>query len=62
VFFVVITPPSPEVIVFNGCKEKVEISACLQEPILNNLLLYLYSDPSAWHASSIRKKLYFTEI
>ena len=36
-------PPSPDVIVFNGCKENVEISACLQEPTFKNLFLYLYS-------------------
>ena len=33
---VVTTPPSPDVIVFNGCKEKVDISACLHEPTLKN--------------------------
>ena len=26
-------PPSPVVIVLRGCKEKVDISECLQEPI-----------------------------
>ena len=47
ILLVVITPPSPDVMVFNGCKEKVEISACLHEPTLINFLLYLYSEPSA---------------
>ena len=37
--FVVTKPPSPEVIDFSGCNEKVEISACLHDPMLNDLLL-----------------------
>jgi hypothetical protein len=36
---VVISPPSPEVIVLTGCKEKAEISENLQEPIGKNLSL-----------------------
>ena len=52
-------PPSPVVIVFNGCNEKVETSACLHEPILKKFFLYLYSAPRAWHASSIIENLYF---
>ena len=30
---VVTTPPSPDVMVFTGCNEKVEISECLHDPI-----------------------------
>ena len=37
--FVVTKPPSAEVIVLTGCKEKVEISECLQHPIDKYLLL-----------------------
>ena len=44
---VVTIPPSPDVMDFNGCNEKVEISECLQQPILNVFFLYLYSDPRA---------------
>ena len=56
---VVTIPPSPEVIDFNGWREKVETSECLHEPILIYLFLCLYSAPKAWQESSIIKKLYF---
>ena len=57
--FVVTTPPSPVVILFRGCKEKVEISECLQDPIFILEFLKKYSAPKAWQASSTIKHLYF---
>ena len=56
--FVEIIPPSPEVMVLTGWSENVQMSECLQEPTFKYLLLNLYSEPRAWQASSIIKKLY----
>ena len=40
-------PPSPDVIDFVGCKEKIHMSLCLQDPTLINFSLILYLDPKA---------------
>ena len=44
---VVIKPPSPDVIDFRGCNEKVERSACKDDPTFICLSLDLYEAPRA---------------